>query len=57
MITLLIIMLLVVVLAVAILCIVGLGLPIILAVGFIALDITVAFLVIKFFFGDEMKKK
>lgn len=56
MITLLIIMLLVVVLAVAILCIVGLGLPIILAVGFIALDITVAIMVIKFFFGDETKR-
>ena len=56
MITLCVIALLIVVLVVAILCIIGLGLPIILAIGFVALDIAVAIMVIKFFFGDETKK-
>ena len=57
MITLLCLLILLIVLIVAVLCMVGVALPIIIGIGFIALDIVVAIMVIKWLFFDGSKKR
>lgn len=53
MITLIFLLILLVVLVVAVLCMVGVALPVIIGLGFVALDIAVAIIVIKWIFRKE----